>query len=53
MDKWLADFQYSVEIGAGIFLLAGLTSLSIALLTISFQALKAAFSNPVDALRSE
>lgn len=53
MDKWLADFEYSIEIGVGIFLLAGITSLGIAILTISFQALKAALSNPVDALRSE
>lgn len=53
MDKWLADFQYSIEIGSGIFVLAGLASFGIALLTISFQALKAALRNPVDALRSE
>ncbi|MGC1243520.1 MAG: FtsX-like permease family protein [Chryseosolibacter sp.] len=53
MDRWLADFEYSIDIGAGVFMLAGLTSLAIALLTISFQALKAAFSNPVDSLRSE
>jgi putative ABC transport system permease protein len=53
MDKWLADFQYSIQIGAGIFLVAGLISVSIALLTISFQALRAAFSNPVDSLRME
>ncbi|HEY9049014.1 MAG TPA: ABC transporter permease [Ohtaekwangia sp.] len=53
MNKWLDDFQYSISIGAGIFILAGASSIIIALLTISFQALKAALSNPVDALRSE
>jgi putative ABC transport system permease protein len=53
MDKWLADFEYSIEIGAGIFILAGILSITIALLTVSFQALKAAFSNPVDSLRIE
>lgn len=53
MDKWLADFQYSIDIGAGIFILSGIVSLVIALLTISFQALKAAFSNPVESLRAE
>ncbi len=53
MEKWLQDFQYSIKIGAGIFLLAGVASVLIALLTISFQALKAAFNNPADALRSE
>jgi len=53
MDKWLSDFEYSIDIGAGIFIMAGLTSVVIAMLTISFQALKAALSNPVDSLRSE
>ncbi len=53
MDRWLSDFQYSIKIGAGVFVLAGIASLVIAMLTISFQALKAAWSNPVNALRSE
>ncbi len=53
MEKWLQDFQYSIKIGFEIFLLAGLGSLMIALLTITFQSLKAAMSNPADALRSE
>ncbi len=53
MAKWLQDFQYSIKIGFEIFLIAGLGSLMIALLTISFQSLKAAFNNPADALRSE
>ncbi len=53
MEKWLQDFQYSIKIGAGVFLLAGIASILIALLTISIQALKAALSNPADALRTE
>jgi putative ABC transport system permease protein len=53
MDKWLQDFQYSIKIGIGIFAAAGVLSVTIALLTVSFQGLKAAFSNPVDSLRSE
>lgn len=53
MSAWLEDFQYSIDLGAGIFILAGLVSIAIALLTVSFQALKAALGNPVDALRSE
>ncbi len=53
MEKWLGDFQYSIQIGFGVFVLAGVASLTIAMLTISFQALKAAFRNPVDSLRSE
>jgi len=53
MEKWLGDFQYSIKIGFGVFVAAGIASLTIAMLTISFQALKAAFRNPVDSLRSE
>jgi putative ABC transport system permease protein len=53
MRQWLQDFQYSIEIGVGIFLLAGVASLIIALLTISFQAVKASVTNPVDSLRTE
>jgi putative ABC transport system permease protein len=53
MDKWLKDFQYSIKIGVGIFALAGILSIAIALLTVSIQALKAALGNPVDSLRSE
>ena len=53
MEKWLSDFQYSIKIGAGIFMAAGGASLLIALLTISFQALKATLVNPVESLRSE
>jgi putative ABC transport system permease protein len=53
MERWLADFQYSIKIGIGIFLFTAAASILIALLTVSFQALKAALSNPVDALRSE
>jgi putative ABC transport system permease protein len=53
MSQWLKDFQYSISIGIEIFVAAGMMSIVIALVTISFQALKAALSNPVDALRSE
>lgn len=53
MEQWLSDFQYHIHVSAGIFISAGLLALVIAFATISFQALKAAFSNPVDALRAE
>jgi putative ABC transport system permease protein len=53
MTQWLSDFQYSIKIGAGIFIVALVASLLIALFTVSFQALKSAVSNPVDSLRSE
>ncbi|MDZ7716637.1 MAG: ABC transporter permease [Balneolaceae bacterium] len=53
MNQWLADFAYRIEIGAGIFLLAGVGAVVIALATVSWQSVQAAVSNPVDSLRSE
>jgi putative ABC transport system permease protein len=53
MDKWLEDFQYSITIGVGVFIVAGVVSVAIALFTVSFQAIKAAISNPVNSLRTE
>jgi putative ABC transport system permease protein len=53
MTRWLEDFQYSIKLGAGVFLIAGGLAVVIAMLTISFQALKAALTNPVESLRSE
>jgi putative ABC transport system permease protein len=53
MNRWLQDFAYRIHIGVGTFLLAGVLALVIALLTVSFQAVKAALANPVEALRYE
>lgn len=53
MDKWLQDFTYRIEIRWWIFVLAGMATLLIAFLTISFKTIKSALANPVDALRSE
>jgi len=53
MSKWLQNYAYRIELGAGVFLLATALALGIALLTISFQAVKAALANPVEALRYE
>ena len=53
MNQWLADFAYKIEIGPGIFLLAGGLALLIALATVSWQSIRAALANPVDSLRSE
>jgi putative ABC transport system permease protein len=49
----LAGFPYRVDVGPGMFIAAGLAALAIALATVSRQALKAADTNPVDALRHE
>jgi putative ABC transport system permease protein len=53
MHKWLEDFVYRTKISPGIFLLAGLVAISIALLTISYQSIKAALVKPVNNLRTE
>src|SRR5262245_775386 len=53
MQKWLQSFAYRIEIGWLIFVAAGVLTAVIALLTISYQALKAALGNPVEALRYE
>ena len=53
MDNWLQGFAYRAEIGWWIFGLAGLVSISIALITVGSQAVKAALANPVESLRSE
>lgn len=53
MNEWLQNFAYRIRIGWWIFLVAGLTGILIAMITISFQAIKAAVANPVKSLRSE
>ncbi len=53
MRQWLTDFAYKTDIGWGVFALAGLLAIGIALLTVSFQSVKAAVANPVESLRSE
>jgi putative ABC transport system permease protein len=53
MTQWLNDFQYRIEIGAGIFVFAGAASMLIALFTVSLQSLKAAMANPAESLRTE
>ena len=53
MDKWLADFAYRITISWWIFALAGVSAVLIALITVSWQSVKAAVANPVKSLRSE
>lgn len=53
MHQWLQDYAYRINIGGWIFLIAGAAAILIALITISFQAIKAAIANPVKSLRSE
>jgi len=53
MNKWLQSFAYRIHINWTIFAITALAALLIALITISFQAIKAAIANPVKSLRSE
>ncbi len=53
MQVWLEDFAYHTEIHWWVFLLAGVLSIGIALLTVSYQSIKTAMMNPVKSLRSE
>ncbi len=53
MNKWLQDFAYRLPISGWLFVFAGLLAIGIALVTVSFQAIKAAVANPVTSLRSE
>ena len=53
MHQWLQDFAYRINIGWWVFAVAGITALIIALITISFRAVKAALANPVKSLRTE
>ncbi len=53
MKQWLADFTYKIDISWWMFVVAALIGIVIALLTVSFQSIRAALANPVDALRSE
>jgi putative ABC transport system permease protein len=53
MQNWLQNFAYRTEVGVWIFALSATLSLAIALLTVSYQTIKAATANPVDSLRYE
>ena len=53
MNKWLEDFSYRIEIGWWVFAFAALIALTIAILTVSYQSIKAAVVNPVRSLRTE
>ncbi|MBB5395448.1 ABC transporter permease [Mucilaginibacter sp. AK015] len=53
MNRWLQDYTYRIQIHWGIFVLAGIIAVGIALATVSYQLIKAALVNPVKSLRSE
>jgi putative ABC transport system permease protein len=53
IHKWLQDFAYRIHIGWASFVIAGVAVILIALITVSFQAIRAAIANPVKSLRTE
>jgi putative ABC transport system permease protein len=53
MNGWLADFTYRIDISVNVFLIAALIAVSISVITVSYQAIKAAIVNPVESLKSE
>jgi putative ABC transport system permease protein len=53
MNKWLQDYAYRIQINWWVFAVAGALAVIIAVVTISFQAIKAAVANPVKSLRTE
>ena len=53
LHNWLSNYDYRIEIKWQVFVMAGIAALTITLLTVSFQAIKAALSNPIKSLRTE
>ncbi len=53
LNGWLQQYAYRITIGAGVFIVSALVALVITIITISFQAIKAAMMNPVKAIRTE
>lgn len=53
MSKWLQDFAYRIGISGWVFVVAGMSAILVALITISFQSIKSAMANPLKSLRTE
>ncbi|GAB3926769.1 ABC transporter permease [Mucilaginibacter myungsuensis] len=53
INKWLEEFVFRIDVGSSVFLISGAIAIGIAVLTISFQTIRAATANPVKSLRSE
>jgi ABC-type antimicrobial peptide transport system permease subunit len=53
MSHWLQNFAYRIELSIGVFILAILLSVLIALITVGYKSLRAAIANPVKSLRTE
>ena len=53
MNKWLENFSYRIEIGWWVFIFAAILAIVVAIMTVSYQSIKAAIVNPVKSLRTE
>jgi len=53
LHEWLLKYDYRITLGPGVFVLSGILSLVLTLMTVSFQAIKAAVANPINSLRTE
>ena len=53
MNQWLESFEYKIDPGVGVYLVAGIISISIGWFTIGYQSIRAASTNPVDVLKEE
>ena len=53
LHNWLLKYEYRISIGASVFVIAAVLAMALTILTISFQAVRAAMDNPADSLRSE
>jgi putative ABC transport system permease protein len=53
LQRWLDGYYYRIQLGPGVFILSAAAAIVISMVTISFQAIKAALSNPVESLKAE
>ena len=53
MNKWLQNYAFRIELGIWVFLFSGVLAMIIALLTVSYQTINVAATNPIDILRYE
>ncbi len=53
MNSWLQNFAYRIDIDVWAFVLSGIVAIGVAILTVSYQSIKAAVANPIDSLRYE
>ncbi|HVX52573.1 MAG TPA: hypothetical protein VHB48_20605, partial [Chitinophagaceae bacterium] len=53
MSSWLQQFEYRINLSAGVFILASAGALCITLCTVSYQGIKTALMNPIKSLRTE